>query len=105
MKRKLFTALTLTLASGMAFAGASQKEFQLLDADKNGFLSTEEYQKINTLHKDFAQADKDGDGKLSVQEYKQSSVVSDDPVHLGKDMDVQGMLHNDVKKQSFHNPG
>jgi Ca2+-binding EF-hand superfamily protein len=89
----------------MAFAGASQKEFQLLDADKNGFLSTEEYQKINTLHKDFAQADKDGDGKLSVQEYKQSSVVSDDPVHLGKDMDVQGMLHNDVKKQSFHNPG
>jgi len=105
MKGKILTAASWVLASGVAFAGASQKEFQLLDADKNGFLSTEEYQKINTLHKDIVQADKDGDGKLSVQEYKQSSVVSDDPVHLGKDMDVQGMLHNDVEKQSFHNPG
>lgn len=104
MKRKLFTTLALTLASGVAFAGASQKEFQLLDADKSGFLSAEEYQKINTLHKDYAQSDKDGDGKLSVQEYKQSSVISDDPAQKGKDTDEKGMLHGDVTKDAFHNP-
>ncbi len=88
----------------MAFAGASQKEFQLLDTDKHGFLSTEEYQKINTLHKDFTQAAKNGGGKLSVQEYKQSSVIGDDPAQKGMDTDEKGVLHGDVKKDTFHDP-
>ncbi len=104
MKRKLLTALTLTIASGAALAGASFNEFQSLDADQNGFLSKEEYQKITALHKDFAQADKDADSKLSVQEYMHSSIISDPLLQIGKGAAVQGMLHDDVKKEAFHDP-
>lgn len=104
MKRKLATLFALTFVSGAALAAATQKEFLLLDADKDGFLSSAEYQKVSTLHKEWGQVDKDGDGKLSIQEYKTSSVVSDDPIEKGKDVDDKGMLHEDVKKGAFHNP-
>lgn len=96
MESKLLTALALTIVSGAALAADPYREFLMLDSDKNGFLSTEEYQKINTLHKEFPKADTSGDGKLSLQEYKQSSVSLDDLSKIERSAGVQGMLSSDV---------
>ena len=43
--------------------------FFLGDANKDGFLSEEEFVKVVVIKEDFAAIDKNGDGKLTKQEY------------------------------------
>jgi hypothetical protein len=46
------------------------KEFESLDANKDGFLTKEELQSKPKLVAEFAKADKDRDGKLDPAEYQ-----------------------------------
>lgn len=57
-------------------APASSKEvvaqFDRLDADKDGHVSTAEAQQLNGLPESFAKADRNGDGRLDVAEFEAS---------------------------------
>lgn len=81
MDKKLAIVTTsLVLFSGAALAIPTHKDFLALDADKDGYLSTEEYQGYqNSLQKDFGQADVSQDGKVSLDEFKASSKIWNDP--------------------------
>lgn len=81
MDKKLLATLTLTILSGSALAIPTYYDFSALDTNKDGYLSTEEYQGYhNTLQKDFGQADTSGDSKISLDEFKVSSKIQLDPL-------------------------
>lgn len=65
----MVTALCLLSASAFAAVKTSIPTFESLDADRDGFISTEEAASCETLLTDFAKIDANQDGKLDQAEY------------------------------------
>lgn len=81
MEKKLLATLTLVLVSGTAFALPTYYDFVALDANKDGYLSADEYKAYqNSLQKEFSQADKNGDKWVALDEFKESSIIQTDPM-------------------------
>jgi starvation-inducible outer membrane lipoprotein len=65
----MVTALCLFSASAFAAVKSDTPDFESLDADRNGFISTEEAASCEELITDFAKIDANQDGKLDQAEY------------------------------------
>lgn len=65
----MVTALCLFSASAFAAVKNDTPDFESLDADRNGFISTEEAASCEALITDFAKIDANQDGKLDQAEY------------------------------------
>jgi Ca2+-binding EF-hand superfamily protein len=67
----LLTATTVCMLSVSAFAatGTTLPDFEFLDVDQNGYISTEEAASCQALITDFAKVDANRDGKLDQAEY------------------------------------
>ena len=68
----LLMVAAVFMLSNAAFAAAGQTNvptFEYLDADQNGFITSEEAASCETLITDFATVDANQDGKLDQAEY------------------------------------
>lgn len=73
MKNVLF-AVTL-IASAVAFADNSNKQFNQLDTNQNGRISHDEAQANPLVAQDFSMLDVNGDDQLSNDEFKQVAAL------------------------------
>jgi hypothetical protein len=65
----MVAALCMLSISAFAAAGSTLPSFEILDADQNGFISTDEAASCEGLIEDFATIDANQDGKLDQAEY------------------------------------
>jgi Ca2+-binding EF-hand superfamily protein len=69
MKKHLLTVLTLTMASGIAWAGSDKISFQELDTNGDGVISRDEAKKAPAVKAKFDQVDANRDGQLDMAEF------------------------------------
>lgn len=65
----MVAALCMLSVSAFAAAGSTLPSFETLDADQNGFISTDEAASCEGIVEDFAKIDANQDGKLDQAEY------------------------------------
>ncbi|ABA88985.1 hypothetical protein Pcar_1742 [Syntrophotalea carbinolica DSM 2380] len=65
----MVTALCLLSTTAFAATEDSTPTFEALDADRNGFISTDEAASCESLLIDFGKIDVNQDGKLDPEEY------------------------------------
>lgn len=70
MKRKLLIALTASVLSASVMAAQDVVDFEDLDKNKDGYLTTQEAASLPVLKDSFARADTQKDDKLSKSEYR-----------------------------------
>ena len=73
----MFAALTLPTSS--LFAGETEKKFEYLDSDGNGFISRSEATSNVNLRQRWNDVDKNKDGKLSAEEFAKFANAPTEP--------------------------